>query len=49
LGDEMQSLWKNYTWDIVDRHKDQKIISCRWLYKKKPEFPLWNLKGTRPD
>jgi len=44
MGDEMQSLLKNYTWDIVDHPKNQKIISCRWLYKKKPGIP-----GVEPE
>lgn len=44
MSEEMQSLWKNATWDIVDRPKDQKVISCRWLYKKKPGIP-----GVEPE
>jgi len=40
MNDEMNSLWKNFTWDIVDRPKDQKVISCRWLNKKKPGIPV---------
>ncbi|CAA7041690.1 unnamed protein product [Microthlaspi erraticum] len=38
--DEMKSLWKNNTWIIVDRPIDKKVISCRWLYRKKPGIPM---------
>lgn len=44
MGDEMDSLLKNYIWDIVDRPKDQKVISYRWLYKKKLGIP-----GVEPE
>ena len=33
--DEMTSLKKNGTWDLVDRNKDQKPIGCNWIFKKK--------------
>lgn len=44
MGDEMTSLWKNLTWDIVDRPTDKTVISCMWLYKKKPGIP-----GVEPE
>lgn len=31
----MDSLQKNHTWILVDKPKDRKIISCRWLFKIK--------------
>jgi hypothetical protein len=33
IGEEMDSLAKNGTWELVDRPKDRKVISCRWLFK----------------
>ena len=39
MGEEMDSLARNLTWDVVDRPKGKKVISCRWLYKKKPGIP----------
>lgn len=33
--DEMTSLKKNGTWDLVDQNKDQKSIGCKWIFKKK--------------
>ncbi|CAL9231924.1 unnamed protein product, partial [Arabidopsis halleri] len=44
ISEEMQSLLKNTTWDIVDRPTDQKVISCPWLYKKKP-----GIRGVEPE
>ncbi|AAF19226.1 Highly similar to Ta1-3 polyprotein [Arabidopsis thaliana] len=37
--DEMDSLMKNGTWDLVDKPKDRKIIGCRWLFKLKSGIP----------
>ena len=37
--DEMNSLEKNETWDVVDRPKDRKVIECRWIFKIKPGVP----------
>lgn len=37
--DEMNSLEKNETWDVVDRPKDRKVIGCRWIFKIKPGVP----------
>ncbi|KAL1212253.1 Retrovirus-related Pol polyprotein from transposon RE1 [Cardamine amara subsp. amara] len=44
MSEEMNSLLNNQTWDIVDRPSDQKVISCRWLYKKKCGIP-----GVEPE
>lgn len=44
MGEEMDSLTKNRTWDIVDRPVNEKVISCRWLYVKKPGIP-----GVEPE
>ncbi|RDX81899.1 hypothetical protein CR513_37377, partial [Mucuna pruriens] len=31
----MEALEKNSTWEIVDRPKDKRVISCRWIYTVK--------------
>lgn len=37
MTEEIQSLEKNYTWDLVNKPKDQKIVKCKWIFKKKIE------------
>ena len=44
MGEEIDSLARNLTWDVVDRPKGKKVISCRWLYKKKP-----GISGVEPE
>ncbi|KAJ4715305.1 Retrovirus-related Pol polyprotein from transposon TNT 1-94 [Melia azedarach] len=35
MGDEMESLHKNQTWELTKRPRDKKIVTCKWVYKKK--------------
>jgi hypothetical protein len=35
MGEEMQSLYKNQTWEVVQLPKGKKAIGCKWLYTKK--------------
>ncbi|KAJ4723712.1 Retrovirus-related Pol polyprotein from transposon TNT 1-94 [Melia azedarach] len=35
IGDEMESLHKNQTWELTKRPRDRKIVTCKWVYKKK--------------
>lgn len=35
MGDEMESLHKNKTWELVKRLEERKIITCKWVFKKK--------------
>ncbi|GJT94760.1 retrotransposon protein, putative, ty1-copia subclass [Tanacetum coccineum] len=35
MKEEMSSLKKNHTWELVDQLPGQKLISCKWLYKIK--------------
>lgn len=37
MEEEIHSLLKNGTWILVKDPKNQKIISCKWIYKKKVE------------
>ena len=34
-GDEMESLHKNETWELVPKPPGRKIVTCKWVYKKK--------------
>ena len=35
MKQEMESLAKNETWDIVEAPKKKKIIGCKWIFKRK--------------
>jgi hypothetical protein len=35
MQDEMESLEKNGTWDLVKLPKNKKPIHCKWIYKRK--------------
>ncbi|KAJ0869659.1 putative RNA-directed DNA polymerase [Helianthus annuus] len=39
MNEEMESLYKNETWQLVDKPKDQKLVSCKWIYKVKEGLP----------
>jgi hypothetical protein len=35
MGEEMQSLYKNEIWELVQLPKGKKAIGCKWVYTKK--------------
>ena len=35
IQEEMDSLEKNKTWELVKLHKDRKIVGCKWVFKLK--------------
>jgi hypothetical protein len=35
MQEEMQSLEKNGTWDIVRLPKQKKVVRCKWIFKRK--------------
>ena len=35
MEEEMQSLHKNQTWELVELPKGKRDIECKWVYKKK--------------
>ena len=37
MREEMESLAKNETWELVKRPKERKIVTCKWIFKKKEE------------
>lgn len=37
--DEMDSLRRNHTWDLIEKPKRQKTVGCKWLYKYKLGIP----------
>ncbi|KAJ8640321.1 hypothetical protein MRB53_017015 [Persea americana] len=39
MGEEIESLHKNQTWELVKPPKGQKIVGCKWVFKKKEGTP----------
>jgi hypothetical protein len=39
MGEEIESLHKNQTWELVKPPKGQKIVGCKWVFKKKKGIP----------
>ncbi|KAL1543753.1 hypothetical protein AAHA92_20688 [Salvia divinorum] len=37
MNDEIDSLFRNKTWILVERTEFMKLVSCKWLFKKKLE------------
>ena len=35
MVEEMESLHKNQTWDLVELPKGKRAIGCKWVYRKK--------------
>lgn len=35
MEEEFDSLVKNKTWILVDKVKNQRVVSCRWIFKRK--------------
>ncbi|GKA79041.1 zinc knuckle CX2CX4HX4C containing protein [Tanacetum coccineum] len=54
MKEEMSSLKKNHTWELVDQPPGQKLISCKWLYKIKEgiegvQKPRYKARVGRPE
>ncbi|KAL5740548.1 hypothetical protein ACOSQ2_029728 [Xanthoceras sorbifolium] len=39
MQEEVKSLHKNRTWDLVKPPKDKKIVGCKWVFKRKEGIP----------
>lgn len=35
MGEELENLRRNETWDIVPRPKGRKVVKCKWVFKRK--------------
>ncbi|KAL0426860.1 UNVERIFIED_CONTAM: Retrovirus-related Pol polyprotein from transposon TNT 1-94 [Sesamum latifolium] len=45
MVEEIESLQKNCTWELVQLPEGKKVIECKWVYKKKP--PVSEKKGEK--
>jgi len=39
MKEEMMSMGKNHTWDLVDKLESIKIIGCRWIFTRNARIP----------
>lgn len=46
MKDELRSLKKNSTWELVKRPKNRNVVGCRWVYKLKsnPSGPVFKAR-----
>ena len=35
MSEEFESLQKNQTWVLVERNLNKKVVSCKWIFKRK--------------
>ena len=43
MNEELESLYKNRTWKLMKPQKGHKVISCKWVSKKKDPLELKQL------
>ena len=39
MQEEMETLHKNGTWDLVKLPKEKKVVRCKWVFKRKEGIP----------
>jgi hypothetical protein len=44
MAEEMESLHKNQTWDLVELSERKRKIGCKWVFKKKVVSKKWGEK-----
>lgn len=48
IVEEMDTLEKNHTWELVDLPKGKIVVGCRWVFTVKYRLMV-QLRDTRPD
>ena len=49
MQEDMKSLHKNGTWDMVRLPKVKKVIRCKWVFKKKKAHQELRMQCTRKN
>ena len=49
INEEIKSFHKNQTWVLVESPKGQKIVGCKWVFKKNEGIPRLKHRGSRHD
>ena len=53
MGEEMESLSKNQTWELVKVPKEKRLVNCKWVFKKNvgiqgvEETRRWSTSGDK--
>ena len=38
MDSEIQSMYENKVWNLVDNVPDRKVVGCKWIFKKKTDM-----------
>lgn len=49
VKEEIDSLLKNQTWDLIKRPQGQRLVSCKWIFKYKEGIQEWKSQGLKLD
>lgn len=44
INDEINSLYKNYTWELVRKPKNKRIVRCKWIFRIKDGLTTTKLR-----
>ena len=34
MDEEMRTLQRNRTWELIEKPKGQKVVTCKWIFKR---------------
>ena len=47
MNEEIESLQKNLTWKLVEKLKNQKIVGCKWVFKRNEGISRVRMLGLK--